>query len=1051
MGVWGDNQYKPSERLLALDAVMKHKLQTQGQQSFEEVLGLGKLQYHFAQEHSVFQASASAADLISKIYSHFENMDSTIKYNVLSIKANELAGYKETAFEQRLQLAQVYTNTGKYRSIIELLEEPVREQETSLPITSIALGNFYLGSAYLFENDHIAAIKALEQSKKGIDLEANPFADFAITGYQAYSSAEAGLYKLSDSLFNRAFELMVFIDDVNAKCEIIQFRAKAYTLLGKYDEAINILNKQLKIPELSLTSLATVYQELGVINYDLGKYKEAIVHHKNAYSIFKQEQDLIGISSEQNNLARSYSALGQFGKALELYQMSLKTAQINANTSEIVVTYNNLGTTYWELGDNEKAISYSKKALKISKEINYDRQTTMSLYNLSLIYEDIDLDSVIYYKLESMRKYEEMGDDAGLADVYNDIGNLYHFDDAKGIEFHSESLKINRRLKRQVSIAGNLINLGHCYLSSDTKKAIQYYNEGCQLAKELGAQEFYKNGIISLTYVYFRNNELDSSRYYSNILVDIINYELEINFPKLIESEKLNYLRTFQEELLGLNHVFISDYDSSIENQNHLFELAIKYKGLLLQSAVKLKQKILHSSDTDKQARYATWLKAREKARDYSLTQTDRQRYQVTSDSLERILAKDTDLSFSSSINNHFERIQNKLESGEAAVEFIRYQEKHDTSNTTYYAAMVILQNKRRPVLLKICNEEDINTQLNNSSKSTLETTNDLYNGTALYDLAWAKIDSLLSSHKIGLVYYSPVGALNRVSITALINHHGKRLSQMYTMIQLSSTAEILNRKEDPALTNPSLLLYGGIRYSKENSSCDKDWAYLPGTLEEVSNISNNWPQDQYAIKTMTSHEATEASFKAQANEFTLIHVASHGFFFKHPDNISESLKKSSEQIEEPIEFRAGNIGQSFLSISNDPMDRSGLIFSGANEHCKSSESPKGDGILTANELTNLNLENVQLIVLSACETGLGDIVDNEGVFGLQRACKIAGAEKIIMSLWQIPDKATMEFMTLFYNELLSKNNIREAFRTAQNTMSKKYDPYFWAAFTLIE
>ncbi|MBC7587179.1 MAG: CHAT domain-containing protein, partial [Chitinophagaceae bacterium] len=109
------------------------------------------------------------------------------------------------------------------------------------------------------------------------------------------------------------------------------------------------------------------------------------------------------------------------------------------------------------------------------------------------------------------------------------------------------------------------------------------------------------------------------------------------------------------------------------------------------------------------------------------------------------------------------------------------------------------------------------------------------------------------------------------------------------------------------------------------------------------------------------------------------------------------------------------------------------------------------DGIATAYEIAQLNLSNTQLVVLSACETALGDLQGTEGVFGLQRAFKIAGVKNLIVSLWQVPDKETAELMTIFYGKLLTGITVREAFYKTQKEMRSKYAPYSWAAFVLIE
>ena len=130
---------------------------------------------------------------------------------------------------------------------------------------------------------------------------------------------------------------------------------------------------------------------------------------------------------------------------------------------------------------------------------------------------------------------------------------------------------------------------------------------------------------------------------------------------------------------------------------------------------------------------------------------------------------------------------------------------------------------------------------------------------------------------------------------------------------------------------------------------------------------------------------------------------------------------------------------------------RSGLVFAGANQVWNSTDFNKGDdGVLTAKEVAAMDLSRSKLVVLSACETGLGDIVGTEGVYGLQRAFKMAGAGKIVMSLWKVPDKETQEFMSIFYSQLTQNQSVEKAFEIAQNKMRLKYEPYFWAAFVLL-
>jgi CHAT domain-containing protein len=179
-----------------------------------------------------------------------------------------------------------------------------------------------------------------------------------------------------------------------------------------------------------------------------------------------------------------------------------------------------------------------------------------------------------------------------------------------------------------------------------------------------------------------------------------------------------------------------------------------------------------------------------------------------------------------------------------------------------------------------------------------------------------------------------------------------------------------------------------------------------------------------------------EERFKENKTSPSLIHIATHGFSFPAPDKDKEYTLFEN----------------SFIHNLN-PLFRSGLLFSGANRTWSGAKPIEGveDGILTAYEVSNLNLSNTKLVVLSACETGLGELKGNEGVYGLQRAFKMAGVKYIVMSLWQVPDAQTVELMDYFYKELLSGKTVRKAFTLAQNNMKLKYDPYYWAAFVLVE
>jgi CHAT domain-containing protein len=231
-------------------------------------------------------------------------------------------------------------------------------------------------------------------------------------------------------------------------------------------------------------------------------------------------------------------------------------------------------------------------------------------------------------------------------------------------------------------------------------------------------------------------------------------------------------------------------------------------------------------------------------------------------------------------------------------------------------------------------------------------------------------------------------------------------------------------------------------RSLSENSNIFSNgkWNFLSGTLQEAETISDILKKHNEIVTTVTGSEASEEFLKSLSGDQSpaILHIATHGFFLPPPPGQENRDISSSGQ---------------YISDS-DPLLRSGIILSGANKYwsgeLKQTDSTD-DGILTAYEVSNMNLKNTALVVLSACETGLGDIKGGEGVYGLQRAFKIAGAKSIIISLWKVPDKETVELMDLFYSAWLEGKTNHEAFTYAQKELRKKYSPFYWAAFVMIE
>ncbi len=336
-----------------------------------------------------------------------------------------------------------------------------------------------------------------------------------------------------------------------------------------------------------------------------------------------------------------------------------------------------------------------------------------------------------------------------------------------------------------------------------------------------------------------------------------------------------------------------------------------------------------------------------------------------------------------------------------------------------------------------------------------------------MYDILWKPLEKELNGIKT--IYFSPSGLLHRINLDAIPVSETETLADQYNLIELNSSRQLVIPSQ-VKIANNDAVLFGGIQFEQDSILQNNEpifasrsrgelsfsyvdstlrgggWNYLAGTEREVNAIEKMMQTAGLGVTLKKGYLATEESFKnIGANNSPsprILHIATHGYFF--PDPKEKIMSSGLSGQNEPV-----------FKISDHPMLRSGLIMAGGNAAWQGKQTLEGreDGILTAYEISQMNLSNTELVVLSACETGLGDIQGNEGVYGLQRAFKIAGAKYLIMSLWQVPDKQTSLLMTTFYKKWLEdKMMIPDAFHAAQKEMRDNgLDPYNWAGFVLVE
>lgn len=388
-----------------------------------------------------------------------------------------------------------------------------------------------------------------------------------------------------------------------------------------------------------------------------------------------------------------------------------------------------------------------------------------------------------------------------------------------------------------------------------------------------------------------------------------------------------------------------------------------------------------------------------------------------------------------------FASLKQNLRENEVMLDFFPYYEfiSYDSYHV-YYAVSITTKESQVPKFLKLCRVEQIDEILRNSK---------LYDAKNLvfYSEIWKKIERYISKKKKILI--SPTLNLNKVNFGA-ISCGVKRLGDVYQLASISTLNSLFQRDCVKDSAKKSIVLFGGIDYDASISINKKNvqdtsktkldrsgFDYLPETLNEVTDISDLLTGVMNTT-VYSGQKATESQFKLLSRHSpSVIHISTHGFYLKGKGLKAPFFKNLS--LSSKITYK---------------MSKCGLLFSGANNAWNGiyAQDVEEDCILTAAEVEKMDLSDTELVVLSACDTGLGDCESIDGVYGLSRAFKIAGAHTIVMTLWKVNDLVTKEFMCEFYAQIKERLEYHEAFRIAQKKLRLKYqDPLLWAPFVIID
>jgi CHAT domain-containing protein len=504
-------------------------------------------------------------------------------------------------------------------------------------------------------------------------------------------------------------------------------------------------------------------------------------------------------------------------------------------------------------------------------------------------------------------------------------------------------------------------------------------------------------------------------------------------------------------------------------------------KSLLLSAAQNIRQNI--QSDPTLAPVFANYNNTRERlAWCYTQPKSELETQKINigklefqADSLEKIIARQSTTFAAANLNKSFKwtEVRDRLHTGEAALEIVRYHEVNiEITDSIRYAIFVITpEMKVQPAVIFLPNGEEIETIL--TEKYLTECANRAGKGNTqgIYSQLWKPLEPFLKN--INRVYVSADGAFHKINLGALKKANGTFLADnieikpIFSLKDLATAdsgqrtgngrRETINGVVSVLVGNPrfslSTAIAGNTRSLTEidtlgtvsvldampimlrnlDESRGLSLNPLPGSQKEVEEINALLQKNGLKTTLLTQENATETALKA-IKKPKIMHLATHGYFLANSRN--------------------GTAGLSRGVVERNPMLRSMLFFAGAQATLDKKNNPKSegdDGILTAYEAQNMDLEGTELVVLSACQTAQGKLQNGEGVYGLQRALRIAGAQNIILSLWDVDDTVGRLFMRTFYEKWLGGMSKSDAFRFAQLEIKKAYpQPFYWAGFVLV-
>ncbi|HEX7998965.1 MAG TPA: CHAT domain-containing tetratricopeptide repeat protein [Pyrinomonadaceae bacterium] len=865
--------------------------------------------------------------------------------------------------------------------------------------------------------------------------------------------------------------------------------AVLYQRIGNVRQAEELLERALAIVEkakgadnadfaLALSNLAAIYQDEGKYEQAEEKYVQALELRRK---VFGEEHQDVALSL--NNLASLYLAKGDYVRAEPLLRqaLALREKSLGSAHPDVAVSLSNLASLYQDKGDYVSAEPLLLRALSIVEAIHGKEHPEVAAMLNNVAGLEMDKGNLAgaekYLRRALAIREKILGalhpDTAaslnGLASFYRAKGDY-----AQAREMFNRALVIYRNVfgPEHPDVALCLNNLG--VLAQDENDYAQAQELLLQALaireKALGAEHpDVASSLSNLSTLSESKGEIAQAVSYLVRSNEIREHNLALVLTTGSENQKRLYLATLASETNSTISLHLKRASGNREAARLALTTILRRKGRALDAItdqIGALRRRFNRQDRDLLDRLSM---VRTRLAMRVLDGPGGINPQKHRAQLEQLTAEVEELEAQVSARSAMfraqaqpvtlERVQQSIPSGAALIEFVLYQpfdSKAKDLNARFgperYAAYVLWR-EGDPAFVDLGEAASINQSVAKlgAALADPDSANVKQAARMLDQQVMAPVRRLLkNSHELLL---SPDGTLNLIPFAALVDETGRYLVESYSINYLTSGRDLLkigpqaqneqSRQPPLVFANPaygfSVKKNGASALSAESTAGRRsgalsqvNWPPLIGTAQEAAALRNILNDAQV----FTGEQANEAALKRIAGP-RLLHIATHGFFL--PDESQKKTGVGPSVVTDSIPARANK--------SENPLLRSGLILAGANSQ---QSGPGEDGVLTALEAAGLDLWSTELVVLSACETGVGEIRNGEGVYGLRRALVLAGAESELMSLWQVSDRETRELMVEYYKRLQKGEGRTAALRHVQLRMLRRQPtahPYYWASF----